>query len=73
MDRALRKRGELDGIPELMRFADLLEKASIDTVESGVMTKDLALLSTLENKKTVTYKEFMAEIRKNLEEALASC
>ncbi|MBO7364099.1 MAG: NADP-dependent isocitrate dehydrogenase [Lachnospiraceae bacterium] len=70
---ALRKRGELDGIPELMRFADLLEKASIDTVESGVMTKDLALLSTLENKKTVNYKEFMAEIRKNLEEALASC
>ncbi len=41
---ALRKRGELDGIEELVKFADELEKASIDTIESGIMTKDLALL-----------------------------
>ena len=42
---ALRKRGELDGIEELMNFADQLEKACLDTIESGVMTKDLALLA----------------------------
>ena len=41
---ALRKRGELDNLPDLMAFADKLEKATIDTIESGVMTKDLALL-----------------------------
>jgi len=41
---ALRKRGELDNLPDLMSFADKLEKATIDTIESGVMTKDLALL-----------------------------
>ena len=41
---ALRKRGELDHLPDLMAFADKLEKATIDTIESGVMTKDLALL-----------------------------
>ena len=45
---ALRKRGELDGISELMAFADKLEKATIDTIEGGVMTKDLALITTLE-------------------------
>ena len=41
---ALRKRSELDHLPDLMAFADKLEKATIDTIESGVMTKDLALL-----------------------------
>ena len=41
---ALRKRGELDNLPDLMAFADKLEKATIDTIESGMMTKDLALL-----------------------------
>ena len=41
---ALRKRGELDNLPDLMAFADRLEKATIDTIESGVMTKDLAIL-----------------------------
>ena len=47
---ALRKRGELDQIPELVTFADKLEQASIQTIEDGVMTGDLYLLSTLENK-----------------------
>ena len=46
---ALRKRGELDGISELSDFADKLEKATIQTIESGIMTGDLALLSNLEN------------------------
>ena len=41
---ALRKRGELDSLPDLMAFADKLEKATLDTIESGVMTKDLALM-----------------------------
>ena len=46
---ALRKRGELDDNAELMAFADKLEKATIDTIEAGEMTKDLALITSLEN------------------------
>ena len=46
---ALRKRGELDNLPELIDFADKLEKASIETIEDGVMTGDLAALSSLDN------------------------
>ena len=46
---ALRKRGELDGNEELMAFADKLEKATIETIEDGKMTKDLALITTIEN------------------------
>jgi isocitrate dehydrogenase len=63
---ALRKRGELDGIPELMEFADKLEKATLKTIEDGVMTGDLYLLSTLENKKKVNSKEFLEAINENL-------
>ena len=44
---ALRKRGELDGLAELQAFADRLERATLETIESGVMTKDLALITTL--------------------------
>ena len=50
---ALRKRGELDELPELMNFADKLEKATVQTIEDGVMTGDLAALSTRPNKQTV--------------------
>ena len=46
---ALRKRGELDGIPELAVFADKLEAATVKTIESGKMTKDLALITSIEN------------------------
>ncbi len=63
---ALRKRGELDNIPELMAFADNLEKATIQTIEEGVMTGDLYLLSKLENKKKVNSKEFLEEINVRL-------
>jgi isocitrate dehydrogenase len=63
---ALRKRGELDNIPELMEFADKLEKATLKTIEDGVMTGDLYLLSTLENKKKVNSKEFLEAINENL-------
>ena len=63
---ALRKRGELDGLPELQAFADRLEKATLDTINSGVMTKDLALLYEGEAK-AVNSREFLAEIRSRLE------
>ncbi|MGN0489720.1 MAG: NADP-dependent isocitrate dehydrogenase [Ruminococcus sp.] len=67
---ALRKRGELDELPELMSFADKLEKAVIDTIESGVMTGDLYLISTLENKKKVNTTEFLEAVNETLKEML---
>ena len=67
---ALRKRGELDGNTELMTFADKLEKATIDTIESGTMTKDLALITTLENPNAVNCADFIKAIRKTLEASL---
>lgn len=63
---ALRKRGELDGIKELVRFADTLEYAVKKTIEDGIMTGDLAALSVLPEKKTVNTLEFIKEIRKRL-------
>ena len=62
----LRKRGELDGIAELVSFADNLEKATIQTIEEGIMTGDLYMLSSLENKKKVNSKEFLEEINSRL-------
>ncbi len=64
---ALRKRGELDGNQELMNFADRLEKATLSTIESGKMTKDLALITSLENVTVLNSEEFIKEIRKTLE------
>ena len=64
---ALRKRGELDGNKELMEFADKLEKATIETIESGRMTKDLALITSIENPVVLNSREFIQEIRKTLE------
>ena len=63
---ALRKRGELDGNKELMDFADKLEKASIQTIEEGIMTKDLASLASMENVKAVNSEEFIKSIRERL-------
>ena len=63
---ALRKRGELDGNSALMDFADKLERASIQTIEEGVMTGDLASLSKLPNKTTVDTETFLKEIDKRL-------
>ena len=65
---ALRKRGELDELPELVAFADKLEKATIDTIESGIMTGDLYLLSSLENKQKVNTEEFLDAIHDKLTE-----
>ena len=67
---ALRKRGELDNTPELCDFADKLEKATIQTIEDGVMTGDLYLLSSLENKKKVNSREFLVEINNRLAELM---
>ena len=64
---ALRKRGELDGNDALMQFADKLEKATIDTIENGTMTKDLALITSLENVNVVNSEDFIKAIRKTLE------
>ena len=63
---ALRKRGELDGNQELMDFADRLEKATIDTIESGKMTKDLALITSIPNPTVLNSEEFVKEIGKLL-------
>ena len=68
---ALRKRGELDQIPELMQFADCLEKASVKTIESGRMTKDLALITELTDVKVLNSAAFIQEIRKGLEALMA--
>ena len=67
---ALRKRGELDRIDALVDFADKLEKASIQTIEDGVMTGDLASMSTLENITKVNTEEFLLAIRDRLEKLL---
>ncbi len=64
---ALRKRGELDSIPELVEFADKLDKASLQTIENGVMTKDLAALSDLKEIKTVNTEDFLKEVKKTFD------
>ena len=63
---ALRKRGELDNNKELMQFADKLEKATLDTIESGKMTKDLALITSIPNPTVLNSEEFIQAIAKLL-------
>lgn len=63
---ALRKRGELDGNTELMEFADRLEKATVDTIEAGQMTKDLALITTIPNPTVLNSEEFIKAIATKL-------
>ncbi|AQS07048.1 NADP-dependent isocitrate dehydrogenase [Clostridium beijerinckii] len=67
---ALKKRGELDNNSALVDFADKLEKASIKTIEDGIMTKDLALLAEHSNIQTLNTFDFIKAIRKTLEEIL---
>ncbi|MGL4572383.1 MAG: NADP-dependent isocitrate dehydrogenase [Clostridium sp.] len=67
---ALRKRGELDKISELVRYADILERASIHTIENGIITKDLASIIELENYKVVNSFEFINAIRNRIEELI---
>ena len=67
---ALRKRGELDNIPELMTFADKLEAATIKTIEDGKMTKDLALITSLADVTVLNSENFIKAIRETLEASL---
>ena len=67
---ALRKRGELDQIPELSAFADKLEEATLAAIESGKMTKDLALITTIQNPTVLNSRDFILAIREKLEELL---
>ena len=64
---ALKKRGELDNLPELVAFAEKLEKASVKTIEDGKMTKDLALITSLENVEVLSSLDFIKEVRATLE------
>ena len=63
---ALRKRGELDCLPDLIAFADRLEKACVKTIEEGTMTGDLYLLSTLPEKRKVNTREFLEAVAEKL-------
>ena len=67
---ALKKRGELDGLMEVVKFAEKLEKAVIDTVENGIMTKDLADITTLKNVKVADTEGFIKAIRERIEKSL---
>ena len=64
---ALRKRGELDNNQDLITFSDALEKATLSTIESGKMTKDLALITSLQNVEVLNSEDFIKAIRNNLE------
>lgn len=68
---ALRKRGEMDNLPKLMEFGDKLEQACIDTLNSGIMTKDLVNLAEGVETKSVNSTDFIKAIRSNLEKILA--
>ncbi len=67
---ALRKRGELDNIPALCDYADKLEKASVQTMEDGIMDKNLAAMSKLPDKQVVDTETFLVEINKRLEKMM---
>ena len=67
---ALRKRGEIDNLPELVNFADKLEEASLQTINEGYMTKDLALLSDIKDVKVMNSDKFIKAIRERLEKLL---
>ena len=67
---ALRKRGELDGIEALVSFADKLEKATLSVIESGKMTKDLALITSIENPVVLNSRDFILAIREELDKLL---
>ena len=67
---ALRKRGELDKLDDLMTFADKLEAATIKTIEDGIMTGDLYLISSLSNKQKVNTEDFLKAIDERLSASL---
>ncbi len=63
---ALRKRGEMDNLPDLMKFADMLDEATLETIESGKMTGDLALITSLKNVKKLNTEDFILAVRDRL-------
>lgn len=67
---ALKKRGELDGLPELEDFAGRLEKAALSTIEAGKMPKELSLITNLENVTVLNTEAFIKAIRETLDEGL---
>ncbi|MBU5454417.1 NADP-dependent isocitrate dehydrogenase [Caproiciproducens sp. MSJ-32] len=67
---ALRKRGELDKLEDLVEFANKLEEATIQTIDEGYMTKDLAMISDFDNITVTNSEEFIKEIRKRLEKKM---
>ena len=69
---AFKKRGELDQLPELVRFAELMEQASLETIASGKMTKDLALITSLKDVTVLNSGDFIKEIRIRLEKLMVS-
>ena len=69
---ALRRRGELDGLTDLMSFGDTLEQAALDTLRAGIMTGDLAALASSDfPTKTVTSEEFLDAVADRVRTALA--
>lgn len=68
---ALRKRGEMDNLPDLQKFADALEAATLETIESGKMTKDLALITSIPNPTALSSEGFIKAIRETLDAKLA--
>ena len=67
---ALRKRGELDGTQDLVQFADKLEQATLSTIESGKMTKDLALITSLPDPEVLNSRDFIFAVKASLDELL---
>ena len=67
---ALRKRGELDKISALCDFADKLERACVETIEKGQMTKDLALITTMPNPETLNTQDFIKAVKSTLEDLI---
>ena len=63
---ALRKRGEMDNLPDLMKFADMLDEATLETIESGKMTGDLVLITSLKNVKKLNTEDFILAVRDRL-------
>jgi isocitrate dehydrogenase len=69
--QGLAHRGKLDGTPEVTKFAETLERVCIETVESGKMTKDLALLIR-KDQPYLTTEDFLAAINENLQKAMSA-
>ena len=69
---ALRKRGELDGIKELQDFADKLDEAALETIESGKMTGDLALITTIPDVEKLGTEEFILAVKETLDKKMSA-